>query len=117
MIVIVVIISIIILAIGYLTYGRYITKKFNLDDSKVTPSCAINDASTMSCKGVTAAGAAFLRYRRSRANRRPHSCRHLVRMAPRNTMDYYRCDLHRRIHDSGLSSRRCGIMLLRLPSL
>ncbi len=38
-----VIISIILLAIGYLTYGRFITKKFDLDDSKPTPACIIND--------------------------------------------------------------------------
>lgn len=43
MIAVVVIISIVVLAIGYLTYGRFFTKSFDLDDSKVTPSCAIND--------------------------------------------------------------------------
>jgi len=43
MVAIAVIISIAVLALGYLTYGRFITKSFNLDDSKVTPACEIND--------------------------------------------------------------------------
>ncbi|TAL29629.1 MAG: carbon starvation protein A [Spirochaetes bacterium] len=43
MVAIAVIISIAALALGYFTYGRFITKSFNLDDSKQTPSCAIND--------------------------------------------------------------------------
>ena len=40
---IIVIISIIILATAYMIYGKFLTKEFQLDDSKKTPACEIND--------------------------------------------------------------------------
>jgi len=43
MIVTMVVISVVILAIGYFTYGRMITRKLELDDSKPTPACEMND--------------------------------------------------------------------------
>ena len=43
MIVTVVLIAMVILAAGYRFYGRLLTKLFNLDDSRPTPACAIND--------------------------------------------------------------------------
>jgi carbon starvation protein len=43
MIATVVLVSIAVLAVGYFVYGRYIAGLFDLDDSKTTPACAIND--------------------------------------------------------------------------
>lgn len=43
MIVVVVVISVVILAAGYRFYGGYLTRRLQLDDSRVTPACEIND--------------------------------------------------------------------------
>lgn len=43
MIAFVIIISILILAIGYLFYGRFLSKAFKLNDANITPACQIND--------------------------------------------------------------------------
>ncbi len=38
-----VIITIIVLAAGYLLYGRFLSRRIALDDSKPTPACTVND--------------------------------------------------------------------------
>ncbi len=43
MIVAVVLISVVILALGYRFYGAFLTRRLGLDDSRPTPACAIND--------------------------------------------------------------------------
>ena len=43
MISIVIILSIIVLAIGYRFYGDFLARQMKLDDSRVTPACQIND--------------------------------------------------------------------------
>jgi len=43
MIVFVVIVAMFILLLGYCFYGPYLSKKLELDDSRVTPACEIND--------------------------------------------------------------------------
>ncbi len=43
MIVLVVLVSMIVLAAGYFLYGRLAARLFRLDDTQVTPACAIND--------------------------------------------------------------------------
>lgn len=43
MIAVVVLVSIVVLAVGYFVYGRFIARQFKLDDSRTTPACAIND--------------------------------------------------------------------------
>jgi carbon starvation protein len=43
MIVVVVVISLLILAAGYRYYGAYLTRRVQLDDSRATPACEIND--------------------------------------------------------------------------
>ena len=43
MIAIVVLVSMAVLALGYFVYGKFIAGLFNLDDSKTTPACEIND--------------------------------------------------------------------------
>ena len=43
MIVAVVVSSIVILAAGYRLYGAYLTRRLQLDDSRATPACEIND--------------------------------------------------------------------------
>jgi hypothetical protein len=39
MIAIVVLVSIVVLAAGYFTYGRLVTRRLDLDDSRPTPAC------------------------------------------------------------------------------
>ena len=43
MIAIVVLVSIVVLAAGYLTYGRSVTRRLGLDDSRPTPACEMKD--------------------------------------------------------------------------
>ncbi len=43
MIAFIVIFSIIALLLGYLFYGKFISKKLSIDDSRITPACEIND--------------------------------------------------------------------------
>ncbi len=43
MIAFIVLISIAALAIGYVFYGRYLSKKLIVDDTQITPACEIND--------------------------------------------------------------------------
>lgn len=43
MIAIVVLVSIVVLAAGYLTYGRFVTRRLGLDDSRPTPACEMRD--------------------------------------------------------------------------
>ena len=43
MIATVVLVSIAVWAAGYFVYGRFVAGLFDLDDSKTTPACAIND--------------------------------------------------------------------------
>ena len=43
MIATVMLVSIAVLAVGYFVYGRFIAKLFDLDDSRITPACEIND--------------------------------------------------------------------------
>ncbi len=43
MISLVVIISIVLFVAGYLFYGRYLSRQMDLDDSRQTPACRIND--------------------------------------------------------------------------
>ncbi|MCX5752376.1 MAG: carbon starvation protein A, partial [Candidatus Krumholzibacteria bacterium] len=43
MIAIVVLVSIVVLAAGYFTYGRFVTRRLGLDDSRPTPACEMKD--------------------------------------------------------------------------
>ena len=43
MIVIIVLISLIIFLLGYILYGRFLSKEMDLDDSRKTPACELND--------------------------------------------------------------------------
>jgi carbon starvation protein len=43
MLVVVVVISVVILAAGYRFYGAYLARRVELDDSRATPACEIND--------------------------------------------------------------------------
>jgi carbon starvation protein len=43
MIALVVVISMLIFLLGYLFYGRFLSKYFKLDNSRITPACEIND--------------------------------------------------------------------------
>ncbi len=43
MILSVVLVSMVVLGAGYLFYGRFLARRFDLDDSKPTPACTIND--------------------------------------------------------------------------
>lgn len=43
MIVVVVVISVVILALGYRFYGAYLSRRIGLEDTRVTPACEMND--------------------------------------------------------------------------
>lgn len=43
MIVTVVLVSVVVLGLAYVTYGRFLSRHLELDDSETTPACAIND--------------------------------------------------------------------------
>src|SRR4030042_1891303 len=43
MVAVVVLISMIVLALGYRIYGRWLARYLDLDDTRPTPACAVND--------------------------------------------------------------------------